>query len=188
MTADRSQGDPLMTLIKHILDLQPNDFVQNPIWVCAYNTDLKEPWYEENPADEVTYMPWGHAPPYDYIKPSHRSVLLAATFTLPHERVLPGYCGLPAPQWGAPGLGLSHMQPTMFWEGKAIGFWMGAVDAKTFDRMRSEAYGLLRGLSQPLFPIKYAIRNDLVDYDFSGMIDGFGRLAPPDFKNVEIAT
>jgi hypothetical protein len=51
--------------IKHVLEQRAADFRRHPVWVNAYNTDLEEPWYDDDPADEATYRPWAGPLPYD---------------------------------------------------------------------------------------------------------------------------
>jgi hypothetical protein len=43
--------------VKHVLELRAAHFRRHPVWVNACNTDLDEPWYDDDPADEATYGP-----------------------------------------------------------------------------------------------------------------------------------
>jgi hypothetical protein len=171
---------------KHVLELKEPDFEQHPIWICAYNTDVDEAWFEEDPADEATYRPWEGQPPYDCVHSRHRSARVAATFSLADGTELPGFCKPPNPAFGTSFTEIIRMQPLIFWNDRILDFWIGGADETVMRTVIRETYGALKRDADAIFPIRYRIPDELVSVKFRGTIDGFGRLVPPDYRKTVI--
>lgn len=183
-----SDGDSMKRpdFIKTIHELSLNDLKRHPIWLNAYNTDIEEPWYDEAPADEVTYRPWFGKPPFDCSTPTARAPLAAADFVLQDSTMLAGCCHLPNANVADRELAFRYTQPLMFIGGTTFGFWLGAAAEAV---ARTELERLIHLLARPIdliFPIHYKISDGLVIPGHAGKINGLGRLSPVDYKTVVI--
>jgi hypothetical protein len=154
------------------------DFVEHPIWVCAYNTDIGEPWFEEEPADEATFMPWRGCLPYDCFSFADRSVLVAANFTLADGTTLLGYSEVPRPTWGREGFEFHRTRPCVLLDDGPFGFWIGSASDETVQRLKLSRYQRLGREASAVFPVHYVIDPTLIGLDFAEDIPGFGWFVP----------
>jgi hypothetical protein len=166
------------TWYKHVLDLRRADLVEHPIWVCAYNSDIDEPWFVEDPADEATFMPWSGILPYDCFSFADRSVLVAASFALADGTTLAGYSEIPRPTWGREGFEFRRTRPCVLLDDGPLGFWVGSATDEAIQRLKKSRYHRLGRDASAVFPVHYRIDSALIGINFAEDIPGFGRYIP----------
>src|SRR5665213_1248564 len=156
--------------LKQCYDFRQSDFISNPIWMCVFNIDVDEPWYDET--DEATYRPWPGPPPYRCSGLNALDVIVRAQFTLADGTKLEGFARPPSPPDGDAGYSLGFRQPALFLPGGSmIGFWLGGRESCEPDR--GQFYSELRKTPSQVFPIMYQSFPGLIDTPDAGSIDGF---------------
>ena len=110
-------------ILKQFVALSPEDFECHPVWIGCHVADYDEPWHDKT--DEETFRPYiGPVPanPSDLL-------LVSATATMSDGSRHPGFLS-PSQQAGD----LATLQPHVFVDGRAYGFWFGMVGVPEAER------------------------------------------------------
>lgn len=129
-------------ILKQFAQLSTLDFERSPVWIACHVSDYDESWYDDT--DEETFRPYSGELPAD----ADEMLLVAATATLNDGSVCPGFL---TPAEDATDLG--RMQPHMFADGVAYGFWGGTVGIA--EDARREFLTACRKNEQDVFPIRF---------------------------------
>jgi hypothetical protein len=163
----KNNTQPIMDkpILKQFIELNENDFINNPVWVQCHIIDYDQPWYEET--DEKTFRPWDKELP---VNPDYAMYLIQTTFTANNGITYTGFITPNGNAFGENDLGL--VQPQIFGkDGKIVSFWMGMFKYEN-EKIR-EIYANLNLSPNDLFPIKFASTQKLSKGYVEGIINGF---------------
>ena len=102
--------------LKQFAQLSPSDFRRHPVWVQCHVEDYDQPWYDDT--DEETFRPWLGELPVG----TDGGFLVRAEILLGDGTKFEGFM-TPSPD-ASPGF----VQPHVFADGEAHGFWWGILD------------------------------------------------------------
>lgn len=135
------------------------------MWIGCHIADYDEPWYDET--DEETFRPHTGALPAD----ADGILLVRATAVLADGTTLSGF--LTPAEESDPAV----MQPHVFVEDTAFGFWGGIIGIPESERSRF--YAALGKPSATVFPIRVSADEGLAEGVTTMTVAGWPSDAPP---------
>lgn len=151
-------------LLKSFGELIESDFKIYPVWVMCHIIDYDQPWY--NQTNEETYRPWtGEIP----VTPQS-DFLAKAVFSFKDGTTYNGFTA------ACNNLDYTKITPslvnaTLFNKDRQESFWRGGLEIKESDI--NDFYFRMGKTSQQVFPIQYAVKQELVTESINGEIIGF---------------
>lgn len=143
---------------KQVYDLIDEDFDIFPVWEFC----LDEAG-EEN-QDEATVRPYTGPIPLDSLS---GMFVMKAEFTFANRQRARGY--VYSPVQGDRSIGT--LQPTVITASGQVSFWHGMIKPKR-ERL-DEFYTMLNMNADSVFPLAFESLIDVLDYDVSGIVDGY---------------
>jgi hypothetical protein len=154
--------------LRQIQDLRESDFAAAPVWVSAYVFDQDEEWHAH--VDEATFRPWDGPLPFPELRLSP-DVLVSASFTLAGGENLKGFAAPPLPGGGVMANPISSSQPIVFLPGGSQApFWLPRAPTEL---ALDAFYDAVGRTSDRTFPIRFRIEQQLIGFEFQGIIPGF---------------
>jgi hypothetical protein len=138
----------LTPILKQFAVLTIEDFAQHPVWIACHVADYDEPWYDDT--DEETFRPYGGELPVDV----GEMMLVAAEATLNDGSRHFGFL-TPA----AESDDLATIQPHVFADGRARGFWGGIVGVPV--QVRQEFLDAMAKAETAIFPMEFVVSPSL---------------------------
>jgi hypothetical protein len=147
--------------LKQFLELTEEAFKRHPVWVGCHTVDYDEEWYDDG--DEETFRPWSRELP---VASSTAEYLVRARVTFGDGSTGTGFL---TPSQDAEDLGT--LQPQVFVNGKAYGFWWGILDPPA-DVLRDFYAGVGKPTGK-IFPVTFAVDEGSSDGVTTVKVDGF---------------
>lgn len=134
-------------LLREFRELAAADFEEHPLWIGCHTADYDEPWYDQT--TEETFRPRTGSLPAD---PEEGMLLVRAEAMLNDGSQLPAFL-TPGTEDGD----IGTMQPYVFVEGRAFGFW------RTPEAVRQEFRMSIGKNDEQIFPLSVTASSELAD-------------------------
>ncbi len=143
---------------KQVYDLVNEDFDIFPVWEFCFDEESEED------QDEATVRPYTGPIPLDSLS---GMFVMKAKFTFANGQSVRGYVYSPVQGDSS----IDTLQPTVITASGQVSFWHGMIKPKR-ERL-DEYYTMLNMNADSVFPLAFESLIDVLDYDVSGIVDGY---------------
>ena len=162
--------------LKKIKDLLGSDFHDHKLWIAVYSYDSDKSWYSSFDIDETTYRPIQPEEEFDCTNPQARRALIAVSFLLADRASFSGFSYAPEFIEGEIKTGINFIQPQITIDEKyPISFWDG--NKRLAERSQKSLLKTIEKSPEEIFPLVCRPQQNVIDLDFSLIINGFSYLA-----------